>query len=58
MADFLGAVFNELKKSTWPRRREVYGTTLVVIVTVIIFGAYLGVADFIMRNAIWRLLGR
>jgi preprotein translocase subunit SecE len=36
---FLSEVRNELKRVTWPSRREVYGTTVVVIVTSIILGA-------------------
>ena len=54
--DFFTAVWNELKKTTWPKRPEVIGTTVVVIVTVLIFGAFLGVADFVMRTSIWWLL--
>ena len=42
---FLSEVVLELKKVTWPPKREVYGTTLVVIVTVIVFGLYLYILD-------------
>ena len=38
---FLSEVRNEFRKVTWPPRREVYGTTIVVILTVFIFGFYL-----------------
>ncbi|HEX9638907.1 MAG TPA: preprotein translocase subunit SecE [Acidobacteriota bacterium] len=43
--NFLNEVVLELKKVTWPAKREVYGTTLVVIVTVIVFGLYLYILD-------------
>ena len=48
---FIGEVVAELKKTTWPAKREVYGTTVVVIVTVLICAAYLWVVDFILTKA-------
>ena len=57
---FLGEVVAELKKTTWPRRREVYGTTVVVIVTVLICAAYLWVVDLVLSKAmgtIFRVFG-
>ena len=42
---FLSEVVSELKKTTWPSRKEVYGTTLVVIVAVFITALYLFVVD-------------
>jgi preprotein translocase subunit SecE len=38
---FLAEVRNEMARVTWPSRREVYATTLVVILTSIFFGVYL-----------------
>jgi len=49
---FLTEVRNELKRVTWPSRKEVYATTLVVILTSIFFGLYLFVLDFGLNNAI------
>jgi preprotein translocase subunit SecE len=43
---FLSEVRNELKRVTWPSRKEVYATTIVVIVTSIFFGVYLFAVDF------------
>jgi preprotein translocase subunit SecE len=42
---FLTEVRNELKRVTWPSRKEVYATTLVVILTSIFFGVYLAALD-------------
>jgi preprotein translocase subunit SecE len=42
---FLSEVMAELKKTTWPSRKEVYGTTVVVIVAVFITAVYLFVVD-------------
>jgi preprotein translocase subunit SecE len=45
---FLAEVRNEMSRVTWPTRREVYATTLVVIVTSIFFGLYLWGIDLIL----------
>ncbi len=42
---FLTEVRNELKRVTWPSRKEVYATTVVVILTSIFFGVYLWLVD-------------
>ena len=38
---FLSEVRNETARVTWPSSKEVYATTLVVILTSIFFGVYL-----------------
>ena len=45
---FLVEVRSEFKKVTWPPRKEVYGTTIVVIITVFFFGFYLYGMDVAM----------
>ena len=45
---FLEDVVKELKRTSWPSKQEVYGTTLVVIVAVLIVAVYLGVVDFVL----------
>jgi preprotein translocase subunit SecE len=42
---FFAEVKSELKKVTWPSRKEVYATTIVVIVTTLFFGFYLWLLD-------------
>jgi preprotein translocase subunit SecE len=57
---FLVEVRTELKKVTWPPRKEVYGTTVVVIIAVFFFGFYLYGLDLIMTYAfaaLTRLIG-
>jgi preprotein translocase subunit SecE len=49
---FLGEVRTELKRTTWPSRLEVRNTTLVVIVTVFIFAAFLGVVDYFLSHMV------
>ena len=57
---FVVEVRTELKKVTWPPRKEVYATTIVVIIAVFFFGFYLYGLDLIMSyafSALTRLLG-
>jgi preprotein translocase subunit SecE len=42
---FLTEVRNEMRRVTWPSRKEVYATTFVVLVTAIFFGVYLYAID-------------
>jgi len=43
---FFSEVRNELKRVTWPNQKEVYATTVVVILVSIFFGLYLFALDF------------
>ena len=42
---FLVEVRNELKRVTWPSQKEVYATTIMVIVTSVFFGLFLWLVD-------------
>jgi len=53
---FLSEVKAEIKKVVWPSRNEVYGTTIVVLITVFIFSLFLYFADTILFSAISYLL--
>jgi preprotein translocase subunit SecE len=46
---FLAEVRNEMARVTWPSRKEVYATTIVVILTSILFGVYLYGIDLILN---------
>ena len=43
---FLQEVQAEIKKVTWPSRKDTLGSTLVVIVTVFLIAGFLGIIDF------------
>jgi preprotein translocase subunit SecE len=55
---FLGDVRSELSRVTWPTRREVWATTLVVILTSMVFGIYLYVVDIGLSELMQFLIGR
>jgi preprotein translocase subunit SecE len=54
---FYGDVKSELKKVTWPSKREVYATTFIVIITVFFFGVYLFVVDLFLQNLVQQIFG-
>ena len=53
---FLGEVRMELRRTTWPSRKEVQNTTMVVIVAVFIFAAFLGVVDVALSRILREVL--
>ena len=57
---FLVEVRNEMRRVTWPSRREVYATTLVVILVSAFFGVYIWGLDLALSAAvsgIFRMFG-
>jgi len=53
---FYSDVRMEMKKVTSPSRKEVQGTTTVVIITVFLFGLFFWVTDFVIQNSLERML--
>ena len=49
---FIAEVRNETRRVTWPSRREVYATTLVVILTSAFFGIYLWGLDLALDRLV------
>lgn len=56
--EFLVEVRNEMKRVTWPTRKEVYATTIVVILTSVFFGLYLFGVDLLLNAAVGRIFQR
>jgi preprotein translocase subunit SecE len=54
---FLTEVRNETSRVTWPSRKEVYATTIVVILTSTFFGLYLFSVDLVV-DAVMRVVYR
>jgi len=53
---FLGEVKVELRKCTWPTRRELLGSTMVVVVSVIILGVFVGLSDTVLVSVLRAVL--
>jgi len=49
---FFTEVRNEMRRVTWPSRREVYATTVVVILTSAFFGLYLWGLDLAIDKGV------
>ena len=56
VGEFLQQVKAELQKVTWPTRKETYGSTMVVIVLVLMVAVFLWVVDSALSTMIQTLL--
>lgn len=54
---FLREVLLELRKVTWPKRDELIGSTIVVLVFVACFAIILGVMDTACSSLLKKLMG-
>lgn len=48
VGNFASEVRTEMQKVTWSTREELIGSTAVVLMTMILLSAFIGVADFIL----------
>jgi len=46
----------EMRRVTWPNKKQVRATTIVVIITVFIFAIYFGIVDWILNYGMTRML--
>jgi preprotein translocase subunit SecE len=56
VGEFLQQVKEELQKVTWPTRKETYGSTMVVIMLVLMVAVFLWVVDSALSTMIQTLL--
>lgn len=54
--DYVSDVRTEMKRVTWPNRQEIYGTTVMVLITTFFFGFYFYVCDQIFSLSMSRIL--
>ena len=50
--DYFNDLKLEMRRVTWPNRKQVEGTTAVVIISVFAFAAYFAVVDSILVKAV------
>ena len=55
---YLGEVRSELRKVAWPSRDEVVNYSIVVLITLIVFTAFIGALDWMLGEALLRLFER
>ncbi len=53
--DYFGELRSEMRRVTWPSRKQVEGTTAVVIFCVFAFAAYFAVVDEILNKSVTQL---
>ena len=53
---FLTEVRAEVKKVTWPSRREAMGGTAVVVFVVLVMAMFLGIVDAVLSKAVQALI--
>jgi len=56
LVGFINEVGIELKKSTWPTRTELQESTVVVIMSVIVLGTFVGLSDLILMRVLHLIL--
>lgn len=52
LSRFLSEVKSELKKVSWSTKKELIGSTGIVIVTVSLLALFIGVVDFVISRLI------
>jgi preprotein translocase subunit SecE len=53
---YFGEVRSEMRRVTWPSKQEIYGITVMVILTTFIFGAYFYATDHLFQFVVGRIL--
>ncbi|MGO9527587.1 MAG: preprotein translocase subunit SecE [Verrucomicrobiia bacterium] len=56
--EFVIEVWAELKKSSWPTRKELVDSTIVVIVTILVLGIFVALADLVFLRIVALLTRR
>ena len=53
--DYYSELKNEMRRVSWPNRKQVEGTTAVVILTVFAFAGFFAIVDTILNDSVVRL---
>ncbi len=53
---FIGAVAVEFKRISWPSKRQLFMSSLLVLVTTFLLAGYIGLVDFVIVNVVNRVL--
>jgi preprotein translocase subunit SecE len=54
--EYLSDVRTEMRRVTWPSRQEIYGTTVMVLITTFLFGFYFWICDQTFSFCVSRIL--
>jgi len=53
---YFAAVRSEMRRVTWPTKQEIYGLTMMVVLTTFIFGLYFWITDHFFSFVVARVL--
>jgi len=53
--DYVNELKLEMKRVSWPNRKQVEGTTMVVIFVVFLFAAFFAVVDTLLNDSVTRM---
>ena len=56
LADYAAETREELRKCTWPSREELKGSTVVVMITIILLGLFIIGSDFVILKFVRGIL--
>ncbi len=56
IVNFIKEARTELKKVTWPNRKQLIGSTIVVMTTVVVVAIYLGLIDLFFSHVVALIL--
>ncbi len=54
---FVREARSELKKITWPGKKQVWYSTVIVIFVTLLVAAYLGIVDLILTGLFSKIIG-
>jgi len=54
--EYIDEIRSETRRVSWPNRKQVEGTTAVVIVSVFLFAGYFAIVDLVMRRSVSGIL--
>ena len=54
--DYFNELKLEMRRVTWPNRKQVEGTTVVVILSVFAFAGYFAVVDSLLTSGVKKIL--
>jgi preprotein translocase subunit SecE len=55
--EFLLASWRELKNVTWPGRKEIIASTVIVVLVTVLLMVYLGIIDFTLAKLVKIIFG-
>ncbi len=50
--DFIGSVIVEFKRISWPSRRQLFASSVLVLIFTFLLAGYIGIVDFLILKVI------